>query len=77
MRSAVKYKALGAVLIAVFGVCSFHYIFWSKDVVTIYVITPTFYRITQKPELVRLCTAFSHIPNLHWIVVEDSANKTE
>nr|CDS33716.1 galactosylgalactosylxylosylprotein [Hymenolepis microstoma] len=30
-----------------------------------------------KPELVRLCTVFSHVPNLHWIVIEDSINKTD
>ncbi|VUZ39550.1 unnamed protein product, partial [Hymenolepis diminuta] len=56
---------------------SIYWIFWPKDVVTIYVITPTYYRITQKPELVRLCTVFSLIRNLHWIVIEDSINKTD
>lgn len=43
---------------------------------TIYVITPTYARNVQKAELVRLQNAFRLVPNLHWIIVEDSSTKT-
>ncbi|XP_064412925.1 galactosylgalactosylxylosylprotein 3-beta-glucuronosyltransferase 1-like [Latimeria chalumnae] len=43
---------------------------------TIYVITPTYTRFVQKAELTRLSHTFLLIPKLHWIVVEDSINKT-
>ncbi|XP_043261562.1 galactosylgalactosylxylosylprotein 3-beta-glucuronosyltransferase I isoform X1 [Colletes gigas] len=46
------------------------------DKPTIYVITPTFARPVQKAELTRLSQTFLHVPNLHWIVVEDAAIKT-
>ncbi|XP_076247565.1 glucuronyltransferase I [Calliopsis andreniformis] len=42
----------------------------------IYAITPTFTRPVQKAELTRLAQTFLHIPNFHWIVVEDSPKKT-
>ena len=42
----------------------------------IYVITPTYSRPVQKAELTRLATVFVMVPNLHWIVVEDSSQKT-
>jgi len=44
--------------------------------VPIYVITPTFSRPVQKAELTRLANVFLLVPNLHWIVVEDSPHKT-
>jgi len=43
----------------------------------IYIITPTYKRPVQKAELTRLSQAFMLVPNLHWIIVEDSAKKTE
>lgn len=43
---------------------------------TIYVITPTYARLVQKAELTRLSQTFLHVPQLHWIVVEDAAHKT-
>uniref|UniRef100_A0A8D0L5S7 Galactosylgalactosylxylosylprotein 3-beta-glucuronosyltransferase n=1 Tax=Sphenodon punctatus TaxID=8508 RepID=A0A8D0L5S7_SPHPU len=43
----------------------------------IYVITPTYARLVQKAELVRLSQTLLHVKNLHWIVVEDSATKTQ
>ncbi|XP_071963685.1 galactosylgalactosylxylosylprotein 3-beta-glucuronosyltransferase 3-like [Antedon mediterranea] len=46
------------------------------DLPTIYAITPTYTRHVQKAELTRLSQTFLHIKNLHWIVVEDSENKT-
>ncbi|KAJ1371899.1 hypothetical protein KIN20_033934 [Parelaphostrongylus tenuis] len=38
----------------------------------IYFVTPTGFRPTQKADLTRLSYTLSHVPNLHWIVVEDS-----
>uniref|UniRef100_A0A3P9HNL8 Galactosylgalactosylxylosylprotein 3-beta-glucuronosyltransferase n=2 Tax=Oryzias latipes TaxID=8090 RepID=A0A3P9HNL8_ORYLA len=43
---------------------------------TIFVITPTYARLVQKAELTRLSQTFLHVPQLHWIVVEDSPQKT-
>ena len=44
---------------------------------TIFMITPTYTRWTQKADLVRLCQTLMHVRNLHWIVVEDAEQKTE
>ena len=44
---------------------------------TIYCITPTYYRPTQKADLTRLCQTLQHVWNFHWIVVEDSEYKTD
>ncbi|GAA6104340.1 galactosylgalactosylxylosylprotein 3-beta-glucuronosyltransferase 3 [Tachysurus ichikawai] len=44
---------------------------------TIYVITPTYARLVQKAELIRLSHTFLHVPQLHWIVVEDSPSLTQ
>ena len=44
---------------------------------TIYAITPTHTRPVQKAELTRLSQTFLLVPKFHWIVVEDSAVKTE
>ena len=43
----------------------------------IYMITPTYARWTQKADLTRLAQTLAHVPNLHWIVVEDAERKTE
>ena len=43
---------------------------------TVYVITPTYERVTQKADLLRLCYTLMNVPKVHWIVVEDSARKT-
>ncbi|XP_064474046.1 galactosylgalactosylxylosylprotein 3-beta-glucuronosyltransferase S-like [Ornithodoros turicata] len=40
--------------------------------ITIYVVTPTYYRALQIPELVRLSQTLILVENLHWVVVEDS-----
>ena len=47
-----------------------------KSAATVYVITPTHTRLTQKADLTRLSQTLLHIPKLHWIVVEDAAEKT-
>jgi len=39
-------------------------------------ITPTYQRWTQKADLTRLCYTLMQVPQLHWIVVEDSEKKT-
>ena len=39
----------------------------------VYVITPTYRRSTQKPDLTRLAQTLKHVKGIHWIVVEDSA----
>ncbi|XP_078358751.1 galactosylgalactosylxylosylprotein 3-beta-glucuronosyltransferase 3-like isoform X2 [Oculina patagonica] len=48
-----------------------------EEVPTIYVITPTYKRLTQKADLTRLSQTFLHVPKLHWILVEDSEEKTD
>jgi galactosylgalactosylxylosylprotein 3-beta-glucuronosyltransferase 3 len=47
-----------------------------NDRPVIYAITPTFARPVQKAELTRLAQTFLHVPNFHWIVVEDAPQKT-
>ncbi|KAK7505478.1 hypothetical protein BaRGS_00003223 [Batillaria attramentaria] len=42
----------------------------------IYLITPTYARLEQKADLVRLSHTLLHVPNIHWIVIEDSSTKT-
>lgn len=42
----------------------------------IYLITPTHTRLEQKADLTRLSYTLRHVPNIHWIVVEDSTTKT-
>jgi len=44
---------------------------------TIYVVTPTYARSTQKAELTRLSQTLLHVRCLHWIVVEDAPEKTK
>ncbi|VDM20199.1 unnamed protein product [Hydatigera taeniaeformis] len=44
---------------------------------TIFVITPTYSRSDQLPELVRLCTVLNVAGNIHWIVVEDALELTQ
>lgn len=44
---------------------------------TIFFITPTYTRLTQKTDLTTLCHTLMHVPRLHWIVVEDSDHSTE
>ena len=44
---------------------------------TIYFITPTYQRLTQKADLTRLSQTLLHVPKLHWILVEDSHKRTD
>ena len=43
----------------------------------LYVITPTYARSTQMADLTRLSQALQGVPNLTWILVEDSRRKTQ
>ncbi|XP_015816101.1 galactosylgalactosylxylosylprotein 3-beta-glucuronosyltransferase 1 [Nothobranchius furzeri] len=49
---------------------------WSDSLPVIHVVTPTYSRPVQKAELTRLANTLLHVPNLHWILVEDSHEKT-
>ncbi|XP_037807704.1 galactosylgalactosylxylosylprotein 3-beta-glucuronosyltransferase I [Lucilia sericata] len=48
-----------------------------EELPTIYCITPTYARPQQKAELTRLSHIFMLVPNLHWVLVEDSETTTE
>ena len=48
----------------------------SSQLPYIYVITPTHTRLVQKAELTRLSQTLRLVPNVHWIVVEDSKQKS-
>lgn len=47
-----------------------------KGVETIFAITPTYVRYTQKVDMTSLCQTIMHVHNLVWIVVEDTEKKT-
>ncbi len=40
--------------------------------VTVFLITPTYSRYTQKADLVRLCSTLTNLDFIHWIVIEDA-----
>lgn len=44
----------------------------NQDLPIIYVVTPTYSRYVQKAELIRLSHTLMLVPNIHWIIVEDS-----
>ncbi|XP_021201548.3 galactosylgalactosylxylosylprotein 3-beta-glucuronosyltransferase I [Helicoverpa armigera] len=43
----------------------------------IYGITPTYVRLAQKADLTRLSQTLMHVKNFHWVVIEDSLEKTK
>ena len=47
------------------------------EVSTVYAITPTYVRPTQRVDLISLCHTLMHVPNITWIVIEDSEKKTQ
>ncbi|KAL0994662.1 hypothetical protein UPYG_G00125470 [Umbra pygmaea] len=49
---------------------------WSDVLPILHVVTPTYSRPVQKAELTRLLHTFLLVPNLHWILVEDSRQRT-
>ena len=44
----------------------------NPDLPVIYFVTPTFSRVAQVAELTRLAQTLLHVPNLVWVVAEDS-----
>ncbi|EYC18859.1 hypothetical protein Y032_0026g1409 [Ancylostoma ceylanicum] len=48
-----------------------------KNAPMIYFVTPTSFRPAQKADLTRLSYALSHVPNLHWIVIEDASTASD
>ena len=62
----------------VLGISKFNAMSLEKDnqIPTIFFITPTYKRLTQKADLTRLSQTLLHVPKLHWILVEDSHEKT-
>lgn len=42
----------------------------------LYIITPTYYRAEQLPELTRLSHTLMLVPNVHWLVIEDAHTKS-
>uniref|UniRef100_A0A0G4HWW3 Galactosylgalactosylxylosylprotein 3-beta-glucuronosyltransferase n=1 Tax=Chromera velia CCMP2878 TaxID=1169474 RepID=A0A0G4HWW3_9ALVE len=43
----------------------------------IFAITPTYRRVTQRLDMIRLLAAFAHVPNLYVVVVEDRETVSE
>jgi galactosylgalactosylxylosylprotein 3-beta-glucuronosyltransferase 3 len=43
---------------------------------TVYAVTPTYARLSQKADLTRMANTLRLVPWLHWIVVEDAAEKS-
>nr|XP_023029805.1 galactosylgalactosylxylosylprotein 3-beta-glucuronosyltransferase I isoform X1 [Leptinotarsa decemlineata] len=43
----------------------------------IYAVTPTYYRYVQRAELTRISQTLRLVPNIHWIVIEDSETKSD
>ncbi|XP_078485647.1 galactosylgalactosylxylosylprotein 3-beta-glucuronosyltransferase 1-like [Ciona intestinalis] len=48
-----------------------------EDMPIIYGVTSTYKRYLQLPKLTRLSQTLRHIPKFHWILIEDSYEKTE
>uniref|UniRef100_A0A6I8PNM8 Galactosylgalactosylxylosylprotein 3-beta-glucuronosyltransferase n=1 Tax=Ornithorhynchus anatinus TaxID=9258 RepID=A0A6I8PNM8_ORNAN len=48
----------------------------SEALPIIYVVTPTYARLVQKAELVRLAQTLALVPRLHWVLVEDADGPT-
>ena len=49
----------------------------TTEIPTIFIVTPTYKRVTQKADLTRLCQTLMHVKNLKWIIVEDNVEKSE
>lgn len=48
-----------------------------EDLPTLYIITPTYRRPEQIPELTRLGQTLMHVPKLHWLVADDSTSSNK
>ncbi|XP_063703803.1 galactosylgalactosylxylosylprotein 3-beta-glucuronosyltransferase I-like [Culicoides brevitarsis] len=49
----------------------------TEDLPTIYAITPTYYRLTQKADLTRLSYCLQLVPNVFWVLIEDAKSTSE
>jgi len=49
----------------------------NRSTKTIYVITPTCKRVTQKVDLTSMCHTLMNVPDLVWIVIEDAPEPTD
>lgn len=43
---------------------------------TIFIITPTYYRPTQLPDMTRMAQTLMHVKNIFWIVIDESASQS-
>ncbi|KAL7648580.1 UNVERIFIED_CONTAM: hypothetical protein RMT77_000486 [Armadillidium vulgare] len=50
---------------------------WQDDLPIIYMVTPTYRRAEQIPELTRTAQTLMHVKNLVWIVVEDAPQPSQ
>ena len=48
-----------------------------KDMKTIFIITPTYHRTTQKIDLNSMCQTLMLVPKVVWIIIEDSKKPTD
>ena len=44
---------------------------------TLFIITPTYKRTTQKIDLTSMCYTLMHVPNVVWIIIEDASEPTQ
>ena len=71
-----KHRCAIVTLVILLVILTTVYIWQPDKKPIIFAITPTYSRPTQKPDLVRTCTAFKMAGGIHWIVVEDAVNKS-
>ncbi|GFO27431.1 galactosylgalactosylxylosylprotein 3-beta-glucuronosyltransferase [Plakobranchus ocellatus] len=50
---------------------------WLPELPVIYLITPTHSRAEQKADITRMSHTLKLVPNIHWIVIEDSEQKSD
>jgi galactosylgalactosylxylosylprotein 3-beta-glucuronosyltransferase 3 len=44
----------------------------TKEITTIYIITPTYYRLSQKADLTRMANTLRLVTDIFWLLVEDA-----
>lgn len=49
----------------------------NENLKTIFIITPTYKRSTQKIDLTSMCHTLMHVPNVVWIIIEDAPKPTQ
>lgn len=49
---------------------------WVEGLPTLYIVTPTYPRAEQVPEITRTAQTLMHVPNLVWLVSEDAPVST-